>query len=498
MGYMKQVLAFDLGTGSVKACLFDEEARCLGDTVVAYETLCSADGIRKEQRPETWWQAVRAAAKSLLRGREDTGDIVGIGVSGHSLGAVAVTPGGTLLADTTPIWSDARAGTEAAAFFTQVDHRRWYGDTGCGFPPALYTLFKIMWYQRHEPVVYDRAVFIGSKDYINLRLTGRIATDRSYASGSGAYSLHEQDYAPAYLAAAGIDRAKLPPILESAAVLGTLSAAVARDWGIPSDVAVVGGGVDNACMCLGAGCYRPGQAYVSLGSSAWAAASADRPVFDRDRGMYSFQHCVPGLFVPSAGIYSAGTSLEWMLRLLFPEPSDTTALAAFDRLAAAAPIGANGVSFLPTLAGGAGLSAPDSGGFHGLTLGTSKADLARATLEGIACELRLALDSLAAHIPVTTPLTVVGGGTHSPLWLDIYAALFERDLICPPAGRKAAALGAAALAFRGAGVWPDYSRLETAHPPLTTVPCRPEAAAAYREVRRRFAAVYGRSADSDT
>ena len=458
---MKYAIAFDLGTGSVKASIFNENADNLGNAVIEYRTIYKNGGIR-EQNPNDWWESVKKAASILLTDFKYKNDIAAIGLSGHSLGVVAVDVDGKLLADSTPIWSDARATRQADLFFNKIDKKSWYDTTGCGFPSHLYSLFKIMWYKDNNPELYNRTYkFIGTKDYINLKLTGVIGTDRSYASGSGAYSLKEHDYRKEYIQAAGLDDCKFSEIHSSNNVIGKLQKKLAAEWGLNDHVLVVYGGVDNACMSLGAGCYESNDLYISLGSSAWVAACTDTPVLDYDKKIYTWEHCVAGMYIPSAGIFSSGTSLDWVKEKLFENYS----YKEFDDLAGSAPVGSNGVVFCPVLSGGSGVDASENmrGGFSNFDLKNTKADLARATLEGISYDLSLALDVIASKISLSENLLAVGGGAKSDIWLQIYADILDKNILSSSIARDAASLGAAALAFMGAGIWSDYRKIKKKH-----------------------------------
>ncbi|HLA80022.1 MAG TPA: FGGY family carbohydrate kinase, partial [Thermoleophilia bacterium] len=181
----KRILSFDLGTGGNKASLYDDQGRCLASAFVPYATQYPQLGWH-EQRPADWWDAVVSSTRTLLASSGvDKRSIVGLGISGHSLGAVPVDEGGNLLRDTTPIWSDIRAQAEVARFFETIDPDEWYLTTGNGFPAACYTVFKAMWYANHEPEMWGRVYkLLGTKDFINHKLTGSYMTDYSYASGS--------------------------------------------------------------------------------------------------------------------------------------------------------------------------------------------------------------------------------------------------------------------------------------------------------------------------
>lgn len=488
---MKKVVSFDIGTGSVKADLWTEKGEILATTVVEYETHSAPDGIRREQDPDDWWRSVDTAMKTMMNGRTDHSDIVGIALSGHSLGVVAIDQNGKRLVDLTPIWSDARAEKQSAEFFRHVDYRQWYLDTGCGFNPALYGIFKIMWYKENEPDVYHNAVsFIGSKDYVNLKMTGKWATDRCYAGGSGAYILEQNRYSEEYLRVAGIDPSKMPRVLEPHDIVGTLLPEVAKDWGLSADVAVACGSVDNSCMCLGAGCIHPGEVYASLGSSAWIAGCATTTALDFGSGIYTFPHCIPGYYTPGVGINSAGTSLGWIMDHMWQSDPNKKKYRDFDETAQKAPIGANGVTFCPTLAGGGRVDAAldMKGAIVGLSLGSTREDVARSVLEGVSCELRLSLEMLAKHIPVTDSLVAVGGGACSDVWLDIYANVFNKTIIRTAVLREAASLGAAALAFKGTGVWQDYEPILKCCEITGKIAPKAEDVAAYQHVFERFKA----------
>ncbi len=486
---MKKVLSFDIGTGSVKASLWDESGACLACAVKEYPTFASADGIVREQRPQDWWNCICDSAEELLSSVPDRDDIVAIGLSGHSIGVVAVDQEGNLLCEKTPLWSDARAGKQAEHFFKSIDYSEWYYDTGCGFPAPLYGIFKIMWIKEHMPEIYHRTkCFLGTKDYINFLLTGRMATDFSYVAGSGAYSLTGRRYEEKYIRAAGLDAGKFPEIRSPYEVLGPLKDSIVSQWGLSSVPMVVCGSVDNACMCLGAGCIHDGEAYASLGSSAWIAACSLSPALNLEKGIYTFPHCIEDCYIPAAGIFSAGTSLAWAADSFFADFPPESRMQSFDQAAAASPIGANGVLFCPVMAGGSGVDVSEDmrGGFSGLTLGAEKQDVARAVLEGISFELRLALDALTTQVPVSDLLQAVGGGAKSDVWLSIYADIFEKDILRTTVIRETAALGAAALAFRGVGIWEDFESIQRLIEKDKVFSYNRENATRYREARIRF------------
>ena len=457
----KVLLAFDLGTSGVKCSVFDTKAKHLVSAYGEYATYFPKEGFQ-EQKPAEWVEAIR---RSLTEMKEILSEskVCAIGVSGHSLGVIPVDEKGTLLSPSVPIWSDARAKKEADAFFEKYDYNTWYNQTGNGFPAHLYGLFKVLWYQKNDPSLYEKTdVFLGSKDYINLCLTGKAATDHSYASGSGLYNLREKRYMEDVAAIAGVDVQKFPPIFLSHQIIGTVTERAAEFFGLEAGIPVVAGGVDNACMTLGAGCFEEGKSYASLGSSAWVTVCAKDPLTERESGVYTFAHCVEDMFIPSVGIFSSGSALEWVRRNMFSELQGNDRFQKMEEMAKGSEVGAKGIFFVPCLAGGASVdpSPNTKGAFFGLSLAHQKEDLARAAFEGIATHLYAASEKMIIEKRILQPLLLVGGGAKGEFARQIYADVFGISVAVSAVQQAAASLGAASLAARGCGEWKDYSPLK--------------------------------------
>ncbi len=494
-----KVIAYDLGTGGIKASLYAPDGHPLASVFVAYETAYPAPDMQ-EQAPEDWWGAVKTSTRALI---EKSGalpnDIAALAISGHSLGVVPVAADGTLLRAQTPIWSDKRAVGQAAEFFGKTDYEKWYMSTGGGFPPECYSVFKMMWYRDHEPQMYARIhKVVGTKDYCNFRLTGRLCTDHSYASGSGLYDLQKRAYRDDYIAASGLRCEILPQILESADMVGTLTEEAARETGLPQGLKVICGGVDNSCMALGARGTEAGRIYTSLGSSAWIALVSSEPVLDFRYKPYVFAHVLPGMYASATCIFSAGSSLRWVRDTLCPDfvaaerDGGPDAYDAMTELASHSPIGAHGVVFNPSLAGGSMIEENPSifGGFGGLTLGVRRDDVIRAALEGIALNLRVALDILLGYGDIrekaAAGMLIAGGGSKSPLWRRIFADAYRMPVLKSNIDQDAASLGAAALAFVGVGLWKDYSGMDALHKIESVTDPLPVNEVAYEAVLERF------------
>lgn len=488
---MRYIISYDLGTGGTKASLFDEQGTSCAHTFVSCDTFYPRENFR-EQRPEDWWESVKVSTRLLL---EKTGIdpecIQALAVSGHSLGAVPMGMDGSLLAEYVPVWNDARAGLEAEEFFRSVDENTWYETTGNGFPAPLYAVFKMMWYKKNQQELYEKTkVFIGTKDYVNYKLTGVLCTDASYASGSGVYSLEKSGYVEEYIEASGISGEKFPDIYPSTHIIGTVLPEAAEELGLWPGTQVACGGVDNACMALGAACFMDGDVYTSLGTSAWIAVSSGKPIVNRETRPYVFAHCIPGKYVSSVAIFSAGNSFRWVRNTLCPDYVNMEKdgeCDAYDRMteeAEGSPLGANRLIFNPSLAGGTSLDKSQNirGLYAGLDLRHTRADMIRASMEGISMNLRLVMDSLERELPLSEDMLLVGGGGKSRFWREIFAAVYEKNMIETNVGEDAGSLGAAAVAAVGCGMWKDFEIVKELHRTVSVAKPDREMADGYRRL----------------
>ncbi|MDR2761377.1 MAG: FGGY-family carbohydrate kinase [Planctomycetaceae bacterium] len=466
------IISYDLGTGGNKASLFDSDGIGIASVFEPYETFYPAVGWH-EQRPSDWWNAVVKSTNRLLveakKHNINSDQISCLAISGHSLGCVPLDSDGCLLREKTPIWSDRRAQSESSEFFNRsFNSDEWYLRTGNGFPSAHYALFKILWYKNNEPELFAKInKIVGTKDYINYRLTGILATDYSYASGLGAYNLADWNYDDELIRLSGLPQNFFPTIVPSTQILGSLKPDTATELGLSQKTLVAAGGVDNSCMALGAGAFQSGRLYASLGSSSWIAVADSKPLLNLDSKPYVFTHVVPNQFVSALSIFSSGTTFRWIRDQLCPdlkiqsEREQTDIYELMINEAKQSTIGANGILFNPSLGGGTPLDGDNiRGAFLGLDLSHVRADLIRAAIEGIALNLRVVLDAFRKLTKVQNKMNVVGGGTKNDFWRQIYADAMRINIEKINIGQDAAALGAATLAAVGSGLWNNFEKID--------------------------------------
>lgn len=438
-------LGIDLGTSSVKAVLIDATGAMAGEASAPL-SIYRPQPLWSEQHPADWWTATGAAVCAL--DPEARRQVRAVGLAGQMHGAVLLDAQRQVIRPAI-LWNDGRA----AAACRELERREPQSRaiTGNLAMPG-FTAPKLIWLAEHEPAHFARiAHVLLPKDWLRLQLTGELVSEPSDAAGTLWLDVAQRRWSAAMLAACGLDERHMPHLVEGPEVSGKLLPRIAAELGLPSHLPVAGGGSDNACGAAGIGVVRDGQAFLSLGTSGviFVAGAAFMP--DPERAVHAFCHCLPGMWHRMAVTLSGASTLSFVARMV-GAGSEAALLDEVEAAGAAAPVGSRLV-VLPYLSGE---RTPHNdplatGVFFGLDGACDRADLGRAALEGVAFALADGLDALEARGAPVAALSVIGGGSRSPLWGRIIASALQRPLAYHGGGEVGPALGAARLASVAAG-----------------------------------------------
>jgi len=450
------IISHDLGTTGDKATLVSDEGRVVAAVTSTYGTDFGPRG-KAEQDAGDWWDAVCRATRDLLaQAAVAPADVEVVSFSGQMMGAVLLDGAGVPVRPAI-IWADTRSVAQTATLVELVGMERGYAITGHRLNPT-YSLSKIMWVRDHEPEAFARAEkVVLAKDYVAFRLTGVLATDPSDASSTNAYDQQSARWSDELLDAAGLPASLFPDVVASTAVVGRVTAAAATATGLAAGTPVVMGGGDGPMGALGAGVLGPESgAYAYLGSSSWVSVAADAPLHDPQMRSMTFNHVLPGRFVPTATMQAGGASLEWVIDTLAPGQDDR-----YGRLLAeAADVQASedGLYFLPHLLGERSpyWNPAARAVFAGLGRHHGPAHLTRAVLEGVAFNL---YTGLLAFVENGTPIEAVdaiGGAANSRLLLQVFADVWGVPVTRLDLVDEATAVGAAIVGGVGVGIFDDF------------------------------------------
>jgi len=435
-----------MGTTTVKAVLMDENGRVAGLAQAPAPPLTVWQGFLTfdaEAHQQIVFDVVR-------RARAHAGIVPG-GVAAIALGSqratvVPVGPDGCA-AGPALSWQDSSGDADVQALAERVG-RAFYMDT-TGLPPScLWSLAKCLRLRRECPAFAGhRTRFALLHDYVLSRFgADGLLTDASNASVTGLMDVRSRSWSEPLLNAAGMRQAQWSEIRPAAAPAGRCSVAAAAACGLSAGTPLVVGGGDQQCATLGAGAHEAGDAALCLGTAAVLSCPLRAPVVRHGGGFFCTAHVVPDRWVLEGLHASFGSAVQWAMRLLACGSG-----AAFDALVAEAPPGADGLVFLPFLAGAASpdFDASRRAVFAGMGLAHTRAHMARAVIEGIACDLRRILDAAAQWVPLRR-LLVSGGGLPGPAARQAFATLAGYPLHWAE-DPQTTQLGTAMLAWTGAG-----------------------------------------------
>ena len=446
------VLGIDVGTSGSRALLLGADGRIVAAASAPHAPFRSPRTGWAEQDPDDWWQASAAAARrALAEGGVGGADVQAIGLSGQMHGSVLLDDRDRVVRPAI-IWCDQRSEDECRWLDRTVGAARIRALTS---NPALtnFTLTKLLWVRTHEAAAWSRVRHVLlPKDYVRFRLSGERAIDVADASGTLLLDVARRQWSADMLAATGLDEAILPRVFESSEVCARVSPEGAEAFGVPAGTPIVAGAGDQAAGAIGMGITQPGAVSATIGTSGVVFAATDRPTTDPDGRLHTFCH-IPARWHVMGVTQAAGLSLGWMRDLVAAGGSSYDELTAD---AAVVPPGADGVLWAPYLMGERTPYCDPAirGALVGLAASHGRGHVVRAVMEGVAFSLR---DSLTIFMELGVPVERIvlgGGGAASPLWRQIQADVYGRE-VETVAADEGAAHGAAILAGVGARLWPS-------------------------------------------
>lgn len=449
-------LVLDCGSTTIRVVAIDAAGKTLA------QAGRPSGPVQQPGAPKGWyvydvdflWKAVSGCARRVLRK-----------VAPSRIKAVTVTTWG---ADGAPVdasgrltypeiaWRCERTAETGRRLVARLGARRLFRVTG--YPLIHFnTILRMAWLKENAPAALEKAShFLMTPGLVSMRLTGQASIDPTIASTSMAMDQARRDWSDDLLRAVGFPRRLLPPWVEPGGVIGQVTASAARATGLAKGTPVVAAGHDTQFAILGAG-VRPGEAVVSSGT--WEILIARSAAFRPNKASFEgglLYECdaQAGRWNPQLLMMGSGV-LEWVAGRWFADvPAGGRRYDTMIGEADQEPPGAAGLALMPAFTGtGPSARYGVKGALLGLTLNTTRGQIYRAALEGLAYQLKdaLAVFKQGAGIDARA-LRVVGGGARNALWNRIRADVTGLPVVVP-AEVEATALGAAMVALVGGGVY---------------------------------------------
>ena len=489
----KYVLAVDLGTSGPKTALISVFGQVL-DCEFEETPLILTPGGGAEQDPQGWWDAVKSTIKKVIQKKlVPPEQIVAVSVTAQWAGTVAVDRDGRHLMNAV-IWMDLRLSESLNRIFKGLIKLEgfplgkiitWQRLTGgapskAGKDPVGH----IHWIRENHPEIYRNTYkFLEPKDFINLCLTGKFAA--TYDSIILHWVTDNRNaanivYSDKLIKMVGLERAKLPDLIQAMDILGPLKPQIARELGLPEGTPVIGGTPDVQSAGVGSGAVRDFEGHLYIGTSSWISAHVPFKKTDIPHNFGSFPSPIPGRYLILCEQVSAGKCLTWLRDNvlyhkdgLIQEEHVPDIFKVLDKVIAGVPAGANRVIFTPWLYGE---RSPAEDGLirsslFNLSLENTRADIVRAVFEGVAFNAKWLLAPVEKFMRRPFDyLNFIGGGANSDEWAQILADAMNRKIrqIEDPIyanARGAAYLAAMALGHLKLEEIPEHTQVKAEYTP---------------------------------
>ncbi|MDR3171374.1 MAG: xylulokinase [Treponema sp.] len=433
---MKTLCGIDLGTQSCKVVIYDAEKKVVLDRSQAPVDMIAENNGAREQKAEWYDAALKTCFDTIDGGLKKT--VVAIGVSGHQHSFVPLDEGGKAIYNV-KLWCDTSTAAECAELTVAAGgEAALIAETGLPMRPG-YTAPKVQWLKNHQPERFARLRHILlPHDYINLLLTGEYTAEYGDASGTALFDVRNRTWSPKVCGFIDpVIISYLPRLVKPGELVGRVSEAASRTFGLPQGALVAPGGGDNMMGAIGTGAVKDGFLTMSLGTSGTLFGFSTTPVVDPTGNLAAFCSSSGG-WLPLLCTMNCTVASEEFRGLFGLE------VKAFDAEAAKAPIGADGLVVLPFFNGERTPNLPNGrASVNGITAANFKREnLARAALESAIFGMRIGMEGFSELGFKAKEIRLIGGGAKSPLWQSIAANVMNLP-VRVPAGDEAAALGGA-------------------------------------------------------
>ncbi len=465
--HKKYLMGIDLGTSSTKAALYQIDGKLVAEATVEVPLFYPKPGVVEQETDDFYASAAQTVRQCITTSGVDPRAIAAIAFDSQMAGVGSIDENYQPAARFDS-WLDMRCqpyiewmDKEAGELITRL--------TGC--PPTCDHGPKMLWLKGEQPEAYQRAVkFLMPTAYVAGRIAGLKAEqafiDRTYIHFSGFSDGQKASWSSELCDRFGLDQGKLPRIINSTDIIGEVSEAAAREFGLAPGTIIAAGAGDTAANALGAGIVNPGMIFDVAGTASVLAGCTSQFMADtKNRALLTMRSVIPGLWNPLAYIGGGGLALRWY-RDQFYKPSMAANLPPTEDLypqmiasVEAISPGSDGLFFSPHLGGRICPSSPEMrGAWVGVSWSHTPAHFTRAVLESVAFEYAWYLKILRESLPelVLVQARVVGGGARSAVWNQIKA-----DILGVPyqrlKGNEFGAWGAAMIAGKAAGLIDDLA-----------------------------------------
>jgi xylulokinase len=458
----KYVLAHDVGTSSVKTALIDKQGVIIAHCTTAYGITHPQPGWA-EQNPDDYWKGSVSNTREVVRSAGiDRNEIIGIVFTTQSMGIIPVDKNGKILRYNIT-WVDGRADKEARWLMNLIGGKAIFKKIIGTEITGKDVLPKLRWLKNNKPEIYNQTdKVLDVNGFLKYRATGKMVFEWSGAC-SYIFDLKKKDWVYPLFKLIGFDIHKLPPLVRSTDVVGTLTKEAAIELDLPESIRVFGGCDDTQSAAIGSGSSNDGEAHIYLGTSAWVGITT-RKNLKHKNGAVVLQSADPSMNLLVGITESAGSNLGWMIEKFYKyeknNPEVENIYDFINKETRGIPAGSDHLIFTPWLHGE---RCPVSttttrGTVFNLGPEHSRGHLVNALLEGIGYNLRWIMENIKHDFGFNpVKIRAIGGGSVNDKWMQGIANITGKTVETITQPTLAGTLGAASCVFVGCGYFKSFN-----------------------------------------
>ncbi len=411
------ILVIDVGTSSTKFLLMDEQGTICYIASKKYTLQYPSRGAVTMD--------INHFTSHLKNGLVEVGThctqegiaLAGISVTSQRSSIIPVARDGSPLSHAL-MWQDTRSQEICDVLFEHIDEIR---NICAMVMTPLYSAPKIAYLRETMNEVYQAAdKLVGFSEYTLFQLTGAWVTDTSIASRTALFDIKSLRWSPELLDIFNIEEKKLCPLTAVGSLIDLTTGEMTRLLGQSSPVPVFSAGGDQQCAALGNGTLVSGDISANFGSGAYVFGLCDHPIIPEDKRVVCNVSAMAQKWQIESSFSSCGMTLDWVDRILFKKADEPHPYANFMDASRSVPIGSNGVRFSIHLAGMKNKEGDTTsyGGIFNIRNGTTRDDLARSVLEGIAISFDAHLDLVKKELEQKRHEINISGGLTRDLFFN--------------------------------------------------------------------------------
>lgn len=431
---MNLFLVIDLGTTGLKIALINESGIIIAQRYKEYSILFPKSGYA-EQDPELWWSSFIELCQSLNQSFPNKlAQIQAIGICGQMHTNVLLDKNFQVLRPAIT-WMDQRSREIVREINEDRNKAEFIFQKTKNFITTTYTAPQLKWVKDNEPDIWSKVKHVLiAKDFLKWKLTGRMVTDFTDASGTLLFDVANVSWSEDMFNFFEFSSSLFPELRPSDEIMGKINKKAAQLTGIKEGTPVVNGSSDNSAAALGAGMVKSGQATLIIGTAGVITVCSDKPLVDPQHKTLCWNYCMRGKWATLGILQTAGESLNWFKNAFDRKGSAQSEVkdifSEYNQLINKVPDGSEGLIFLPYLNGE---RTPywdpfARGVFFGINLFSSKAHFIKAVMEGVSFALRNNVETVESLGIKIKEMRAVGGGSKSPEWLEILGKVLNKPV----------------------------------------------------------------------